>query len=70
MNGRRTYLSLSFLPILCATYVFAMLCFTPLQIKSSGEMVSELDLPRQKPYECLLLGFIPPEAAAADSEVQ
>jgi hypothetical protein len=42
-----------------------------LQVKSSGEMVTDLDLPRQKPYECLLLGFIPPEAAAtADSEVQ
>ena len=33
-------------------------------------MISELDLPRQKPYECLLLGFISPQIAAADSQVQ
>lgn len=32
-----------------------------LKIKSDGQMITELDIPHHKPYECLLLGYIPPQ---------
>lgn len=40
-----------------------------LKIKSNGEMVTELDLLHHKPYECLLLGFMPPQATNTDLQI-
>lgn len=38
-----------------------------LKIKTNGEMISELDLRHHKPYECLFLGYIPPQTIRTDT---
>ncbi|MCO5586064.1 hypothetical protein L7F22_040003 [Adiantum nelumboides] len=41
-----------------------------LKIKSDGRMIAELDMPHHKPYECLLLAYLPPHGNKTDFQVR